>query len=417
LHAGLAMSATMTAQGSSPEVSTTGPLAGIRVLDLTRVLAGPLCTMTLGDLGADVIKVEQPGKGDDTRAWGPPFAGTESAYFLGVNRNKRGITLDVQDPRGLEVLKTLMRQADVIVENFKPGTLDKWGVGWSFLQREAPNTILASISGFGWDGPKSKLPGYDFLLQAECGLMAITGDTDGEPMKMGVAIVDLCTGMYATISILAALNARNNGAGGQHVQASLFTTGISLLANVASNALISGKPAGRYGNGHPNIVPYRAFACSDASIAVAVGNDGQFAAFCRAVERPEWIDDARFKTNPDRVRNRADIDGLISAQLATMTADDVLARLAKASVPSSRINTVTEALADPQTTATGLVREIEHTTAGLIRTLGIPFHLSETGATVRRAPPTLGQHTDEVLAELAGLSPSAVAELRTAGVV
>jgi len=399
------------------QADARAPLAGIRVLDLTRVLAGPLCTMTLGDLGADVIKVEQPGKGDDTRAWGPPFAGTESAYFLGVNRNKRGITLNVQDPRGLEVLKSLMRQADVIVENFKPGTLDKWGVGFAFLQREAPQAILASISGFGWEGPKAKLPGYDFLLQAECGLMAITGEEDGEPMKMGVAIVDLCTGMYATISILAALNARNAGAGGQHVQASLFTTGISLLANVASNALVSGKPAGRYGNGHPNIVPYRAFACSDASIAVAVGNDGQFAAFCRAIERPDWIGDARFRTNPDRVRNREAIDGLIAERLSAMAADDVLARLARAAVPSSRINTVTEALADPQTTATGLVREIEHTTAGLIRILGIPFHLSETPASVRRPPPTLGQHTDEVLGEIAGLAPDAIAELRAAGIV
>ena len=240
------MSSTDTAQ-------PIAPLTGIRVLDLTRVLAGPLCTMTLGDLGADVIKVEQPGRGDDTRAWGPPFAGDESAYFLGVNRNKRGITLNTQDPRGLAVLKTLMRQSDVIVENFKPGTLDNWGVGWPFIQREAPRAILASISGYGWVGPKAKLPGYDFLLQAESGLMAITGEADGEPMKVGVAIVDLCTGMYAAISILAALNARNAGAPGQHVQVSLYTTGVSLLANVASNALVSGKPAGRYGNGHPNI--------------------------------------------------------------------------------------------------------------------------------------------------------------------
>ncbi|MCC7348582.1 MAG: CoA transferase [Variibacter sp.] len=393
------------------------PLAGIRVLDLTRVLAGPLCTMTLGDLGADVIKVEQPGRGDDTRAWGPPFAGSESAYFLGVNRNKRGVTLNVQDPRGLAVLKTLMRRADVIVENFKPGTLDGWGVGYDFLKREAPQAILASISGYGWAGPKAKLPGYDFLLQAESGLMSITGDVDGDPMKVGVAIVDLCTGMYATISILAALNARNAGAGGQHVQVSLFTTGVSLLANVASNALVSGKPAGRYGNGHPNIVPYRAFACRDQSVAVAVGNDMQFAAFSRAVGKPEWPQDIRFQKNPDRVRNRALIDGLIEAHLATMDADDVLARLKEASVPASKINTVAQALADPQTQATGMVTEIEHATAGLVRTLGIPFNLGATPATVRRAPPTLGQHNDEVFAEWAGLSAAEVGALKTAGVV
>lgn len=394
---------------------STPPLAGIRVLDLTRVLAGPLCTMTLGDLGADVIKVEQPGRGDDTRAWGPPFAGTESAYFLGVNRNKRGITLNTQDPRGLDVLKTLMRSADVIVENFKPGTLDNWGVGWPFLEREAPGAILCSISGYGWAGPKAKLPGYDFLLQAESGLMSITGEAEGDPMKVGVAIVDLCTGMYATISILAALNARNAGAPGQHVQVSLYTTGVALLANVASNALVSGKPAGRYGNGHPNIVPYRAYACRDASVAVAVGNDAQFVAFSRAVGHPEWADDARFQKNPDRVRNRAAIDGLIEARLAALGADEVLDLLRKAAVPASRINTVAQALAEPQTVETGMIAEIEHATAGLVRTLGIPFHLA--GASIRRPPPTLGQHTDEVLAEVASLSSTEIAALRNAGVI
>jgi crotonobetainyl-CoA:carnitine CoA-transferase CaiB-like acyl-CoA transferase len=381
-------------------VETPGPLAGVRVLDLTRVLAGPLCTMTLGDLGADVVKVEQPGKGDDTRAWGPPFASGESAYFLGVNRNKRGITLNTQDPRGLDILKRLMREADVIVENFKPGTLDGWGVGYDFIKREAPQAILASISGYGWAGPKAKLPGYDFLLQAECGLMNITGDIDGEPMKMGVAIVDLCTGMYAAISILAALNARNAGAGGQHVQVSLFTTGISLLANVASNALISGKPSGRYGNGHPNIVPYRAYACRDQSIAVAVGNDAQFGAFSRALGKPEWPDDPRFAKNADRVRNRAEIDELIEERLAHEDADAVLALLHKAGIPSSRINTVAQALSDPQTLATGLVTQVEHPLAGAIDLLGIPFNLGATPAAVRRAPPTLGQQTESVLGQL-----------------
>ncbi|HEX2216867.1 MAG TPA: CoA transferase [Xanthobacteraceae bacterium] len=394
-----------------------GPLAGIRVLDLTRVLAGPLCTMTLGDLGADVIKVEHPGRGDDTRAWGPPFAGDESAYFLGVNRNKRGITLNTQDPRGLNILKTLMQSADVVVENFKPGTLDKWGVGYSFIQREAPRTILCSISGYGWTGPKANLPGYDFLLQAESGLMSITGEPDGEPMKLGVAIVDLCTGMYAAISILAALNARNAGAPGQHVQVSLFTTGVSLLANVASNALVSKKPAGRYGNGHPNIVPYRSYACRDGAIAVAVGNDAQFAAFSRAVGRPEWIEHPHFATNPDRVRNRAEIDGLIEAHLATFSTDEVLERLHKASVPASRINTVAQALTDPQTLATGMIAEVEHATAGLVQILGIPFHLGGTPAAIRLPPPTLGQHTDAVLSELAGLSKAEISDLREAGIV
>ena len=396
--------------------SASGPLAGIRVLDLTRILAGPLCTMTLGDLGADVIKVEQPGRGDDTRAWGPPFANGESAYFLGVNRNKRGITLNVQDPRGRDVLKALMRKADVVVENFKPGTLDGWGVGYGFLQREATQAILCSISGYGWTGPKAKLPGYDFLMQAECGLMSITGETNGDPMKLGVAIVDLCSGMYATIAILAALNARNGGAGGQHLQVSLFTTGISLLANVASNALVSGRPSGRYGNGHPNIVPYRAYACRDASIAIAVGNDAQFAAFARALGHPEWADDIRCQKNADRVGNRAYVDGLIEARLATEAADAALALLQKASIPASRINTVAEALADPQTLATTMVTSLQHSAVGELQTLGIPFHLGGTPATIRRPPPTLGEHTNEVLAEL-GLAGDKISELREAGVV
>jgi crotonobetainyl-CoA:carnitine CoA-transferase CaiB-like acyl-CoA transferase len=393
------------------------PLAGVRVLDLTRVLAGPLCTMTLGDLGADVIKVEQPGRGDDTRAWGPPFAGSESAYFLGVNRNKRGITLNMQDPRGREILKSLIRSADVIVENFKPGTLDNWGVGWSFMEREASDAILCSISGYGWAGPKASLPGYDFLLQAECGLMSITGAADGEPMKVGVAIVDLCTGMYAVISILAALNARRAGASGQHVQVSLYTTGVSLLANVASNALVSGRPAGRYGNGHPNIVPYRAYACRDSSVAVAVGNDAQFVAFCRAIGRPDWAQDSRFVENADRVRNRTAIDGLIEAHLAGLSAEDVLGLLQNAGVPTSRINSVTQALASEQTRETGMMAEIEHATVGMVQMLGMPFHLGGTPASIRRAPPVLGQHTDEVLAELAGLSTNEIVELRATGVV
>ncbi len=246
--------------------------------------------------------------------------------------------------------------------------------------------------------------------------MAITGEAGGEPMKVGVAIVDLCTGMYAAISILAALNARNAGTGGQHVQVSLFTTGISLLANVASNALISGKPSGRYGNGHPNIVPYRSYACRDQSIAVAVGNDMQFVALSRAVGHPEWPEDPRFIKNADRVRNREAIDELIEQRLAAEDADSVLAKLQKAGIPSSRINTVAQALADPQTSATRLVTEIEHPAAGVFKSLGIPFNLGETPAAIRRPPPTLGQHTDEVLSEI-GLSGDEVAALRAAGVV
>ncbi|MDE0113134.1 MAG: CoA transferase, partial [Albidovulum sp.] len=244
-----------------------GPLDSVRVIDLSRILAGPFCAMNLGDLGAEVIKVEQPGKGDDTRSWGPPFVGEESAYFLGVNRNKRGITLNLKDPRGLDLLKSLLRSADVVVENFKSGTLEKWGITEEWREREAPRLIHCEITGYGNSGPRGGMPGYDFLMQAESGLMSITGDQDGDPMKLGVAIVDVCTGMYATVAILAALNARERTGRGQKIEATLFATGVSMLVNVASNYLASGKTRGRYGNGHPNIVPYRAFACADGNIA------------------------------------------------------------------------------------------------------------------------------------------------------
>lgn len=394
-----------------------GPLAGITVLDLTRVLAGPLCTMTLGDMGADVVKVEQPGRGDDTRAWGPPFQGQESAYFLSVNRNKRSLTLNLKEARGRDILADLIRGSDVVIENYKLGTLDGWGFGAEFFAREAPRAIRCSITGYGSTGPKASLPGYDFLLQAESGLMAITGEPEGEPMKLGVAIVDICTGLYATIAILGALNARNAGAPGQHVEVSLQATGVSLLANVAANVLISGRPAGRYGNGHPNIVPYRAFRCADAAIAVAVGNDGQFGLFAAALGHAEWAADSRFARNRDRVENRADLEALIEAAMAEKSADAWLARLTEAGVPASRINEVAEALADPQTAANDMVVDIEHATAGLFRALGVPMRLSATPATIRMAPPTLGEHTEAILRERLGRSDEEIARLRADGVV
>jgi succinate---hydroxymethylglutarate CoA-transferase len=397
--------------------STQGALAGLRVLDLTRVLAGPLCGMILGDLGAEVVKVEQPGRGDDTRAWGPPFQGSESAYFLSVNRNKRGATLNLKEPRGQEILRTLIRKSDVVIENFKPGTLEAWGCGREFMEKEAPQVIHCTISGYGSSGPKAVLPGYDFLLQAESGLMSITGEKNGDPMKLGVAIVDLCTGHYAAIAILGALNARNHGSPGQHVEVSLYTTSLAILANVASNVLITGKPAGRYGNGHPNIVPYRTYRCRDTDIALAVGNDLQFTRFAAAVGHSEWATDTRFARNRDRVENRALLEGIINTTLVSRTADEWIETLLAAEVPCSRINTVTEALAAPQTAATGMVVEVEHATAGRFRSLGIPMILSGTPTAVRRPPPALGEHTDAVLAELAGLGPEEIRDLRAAGIV
>lgn len=400
-----------------PSEGEAGALAGLRVLDLTRVVAGPFCTMILGDMGAEVIKVEQPGRGDDARSWGPPFQGAESAYFLSVNRNKRGLTLNLKEPRGQEILRRLIRKSDVVVENFKPGTLDTWGCGREFMEREAPRVVHCTISGYGPRGPKAGLPGYDFLLQAESGLMSVTGEPDGDPMKVGVAIVDLCAGLYAAIGILGALHARALGSPGQHVEVPLYATSLAMLMNVASNVLISGKPAARYGNAHASIVPYRPYRCRSGVIALGVGNDGQFAAFAAAVGHPQWAADSRFARNPDRVENRVALDGLIEAALAARTVDEWLEVLPAAGVPCSRINTVAEALAASQTAAAGMVIEIEHATAGLFRSLGIPFSFSRTPEAVRRPPPALGQHTDEVLAELAGLEADEIQQLKAAGIV
>jgi succinate--hydroxymethylglutarate CoA-transferase len=396
---------------------SAGALAGVRVLDLTRILAGPLCTMMLGDMGADVIKVEPPGAGDDTRSWGPPFAEGESAYYLGVNRNKRSMTLNMAMKSGQEVLAGLIRKSDVLVENFKVGTLEKWGFGNDWLQANAPRLVRCSITGYGSVGPKAGLPGYDFILQAESGLMSITGEPDGTPMKYGVAIVDICTGMLACNSVLAALNARHTTGRGQHVEVSLFDSGLAMLANVASNHLISGKNAGRFGNGHPNIVPYTAYPTRDDMIAVAVGNDGQFAKFSEVLGHAEWATDSRFSKNPDRIGSRETLDTLISAELKREGAEQWIEKLMAAGIPCGRINSVAQALAAPHAIAREMVTEVEHPTAGSVKMLGIPFRFSDTPASIRRAPPLLGQHTEAVLREELGFSDTRIAELRKEKVI
>lgn len=393
-----------------------GALDGIRVIDLTRVLAGPFCAMLLGDMGADVIKVEQPGRGDDTRAWGPPFVGEESAYYLGINRNKRGITLNLKEPAGREILAELLADADVVIDNFKLGTLARFGFDDAWYEEHAPQIVRASILGYGSTGPRAGLPGYDFLLQAESGLMSITGEADGDPMKLGVAIVDIGTGMFALSSILAALQARQRTGRGQYVEASLYDTGVSLLANVAANFLASGNPAGRYGNGHPNIVPYNAYPTRDGMIALSVGNDGQFRTFCEAVGKPEWADDVKFARNRDRVENRGACDGMIADLFRTDDTDNWIAKLLAAKVSCAPINTVEQALTAEHTIARELVTTAEHSTEGKISIPGIPFRFSETAAAVRRAPPTLGEHTDEVLTAL-GKTEAEIAALREAGAI
>lgn len=393
-----------------------GALDGIRVIDLTRVLAGPFCAMMLGDMGADVVKIEQPGRGDDTRAWGPPFVGEESAYFLGANRNKRGMTLNLKDESARAVLAELLREADVVVDNFKLGTMARFGFDDAWYEENAPQIVRASILGYGSTGPRAGLPGYDFLLQAESGLMSITGEADGNPMKLGVAIVDLCTGMYALSSILAALQARHRTGKGQYVEVSLYDTGVSLLANVAANYLASGNEAGRYGNGHPNIVPYNAYPTRDGMIALSVGNDGQFQTFCNAVGQDEWADDTRFTRNRDRVENRDACDAMISELLKTDDTANWLDKLQSAGVSCAPINTVAQALTAEHTIARGLVTKATHSVEGDVDLPGIPFKLMGTPATVRRAPPTLGEHTDEVLREL-GKSPEEIAALRDTGAI
>jgi succinate---hydroxymethylglutarate CoA-transferase len=394
-----------------------GALAGIRIIDLTRVLAGPLCTMMLGDMGADIIKIEPPGSGDDTRRWGPPFAAGESAYFLGVNRNKRSLTLNMAGEEGRSVLADLLKSADVAIDNYKIGTLAKWGFNDAWYEANAPRVVRCGITGYGTTGPKAALPGYDFILQAESGLMSICGEADGGPTKYGVAIVDVCTGMLACNAVLAALNARHSTGKGQKVEVSLYETSLAMLANVASSHLISGKDAGRYGNGHPSIVPYTTYRASDQMLAVAVGNDGQFRKFSEALGHPEWADDARFAVNSARVQNRRALDELIDDALVGAPAVSWIGKLKAGGVPCGLINTVAQALADPQTEARAMVETVTHSTAGAMKMLGIPMKFSGTPASVRSAPPTLGQHSDEILRDMLGYDAARIAGLRANGTI
>ncbi|HEX7204579.1 MAG TPA: CoA transferase [Xanthobacteraceae bacterium] len=397
--------------------AANGPLAGMRVVDLTRILAGPLCTMMLGDMGADVIKVEPPDKGDDTRGWGPPFIAGEAAYFIGVNRNKRSLTLNMAVPAGQKILARLVEKADVLIDNFRIGTLEKWGFTDAWFEQHAPRLVRCSITGYGSTGPKAALPGYDFILQAESGLMSICGAPDGAPTKYGVAIVDVCTGMLASNSILAALNARHRTGKGQKVELSLYETSLAMLINVASNYLTAGRNGGRFGNGHPSIVPYTTYQTADAMVAIGIGNERQFARTAEVLGHPEWAQDARFTSNRARVENRDLIDGLINEALSHGGAESWLDKLKAVGVPCGRINSVADALDDPHTVARDMIETVEHSTIGALKMLGIPFKFSDTACSVRRAPPTLGQHSDEILAGELGLDAKAIAELRLAKVI
>ena len=408
-----------------PQAGEKFALAGLKILDMTRVLAGPSATQMLGDLGADVVKVERPGAGDDTRRWGPPFLKnsdgedtTESAYYLSANRNKRSLTLDYTKPEGRRVALQLAGKADVLIENYKPGTLARYGLDYDQLRSKCPGLVYCSITGFGLTGPYSDRPGYDFLIQAMGGIMSVTGEPDGAPMKVGVAIADLMAGMYATIAILAALRHRDRTGDGQQVDLSLLDSQVAWLSNAGQYFLTSGERTPRHGNAHPTIVPYQAFAASDGHFILAVGNDGQFARFCDVAGRPDLAADERFATNPARVRNRSELIAILEPVIAARRCADWLSDLEANTVPCGPINTLDQVFADPHVLARDMKIAMDHPLAtDPIDLIGSPFKLSETPAVHRHPPPTLGQHTDVVLRDWLDLSLEEVAALRDAGAV
>jgi crotonobetainyl-CoA:carnitine CoA-transferase CaiB-like acyl-CoA transferase len=393
-------------------------LQDIRVLDLSRVLAGPYCSMILGDLGADVIKVERPGVGDETRHWGPPFAAPgESAYFICVNRNKRSITVDMKKPEGVEIIKALARKSDVLLENFAPGTMESLGLGYETIKAINPAIIFCSITGFGPDGPYSNRAGYDLAVSAFGGLMGITGEPDGPPVKVGVAITDVATGIYAQGAICAALYARTRTGRGQRIDLSLLETQVSALVNIASSYLISGEIPKRWGTAHETIVPYQGFETKDKYVIVAVGNDQLWVKFCKVIGRPDLAEDPRFKTNPLRVRNRKECIGILAPILKTRTRDEWVELLNRESIPCAPINTMDEVFSNPQVLHRKMLEVVDHPTAGKIKMVGIPVKYSDAETAIRRPPPLLGQHTAEILSEVLGYEAVRIEKLKADGVV
>lgn len=402
----------MTDKAGSP------PLTGIRVLDLSRVLAGPWCTMTLADLGADVIKLEPPGSGDDTRSWGKRIAGMESTYFLSANRSKRGIAVDLGKPEGAALARKIAERADVLVENFKLDGLKKFGLDYDAVKRINPKLVYCSISGYGRTGPAAGRAGYDAVIQGESGLMSITGQPEGPSQKVGVALSDVMTGMYAVQAILAALLARQTTGRGQHIDLALLDCTMANLANVASSALLLGTVPKRQGNAHADIAPYQTFACADGDVVVAVGNDGQFRKFCiEVLEMPDLASDARFTTNPLRSQNRAALLPPIEAAMKAKPRAVWIERLLKAGVPGGAVRDVQEALNSPEAAGRRMVREVPHPLAGSIKLVASPINMSATPVRDPVAPPMLGQHTDEVLREVLGMDANAIAALRKTGAI
>ena len=398
-------------------------LEDIRILDLSRVLAGPWCSQILSDLGAQVIKVEKPVAGDDTRHWGPPelkdkegAATDESAYFLSTNRGKRSIAIDMRTAEGSDLIRKLARQSDVLIENFRPGGLEKYGLDYDSLKKDQPELIYCSITGFGQDGPRRDQPGYDFMIQGMAGLMSVTGTEDSGPLKTGVAISDLSTGMYGAIAILAALHHRTKSGRGQWIDLALFDTQLSWLANQNMNYLVGGVEPRRRGNSHPNIVPYQDFGTQDRAIIIAVGNDAQFGRLAEILERSEWQDNPKFSTNKARMEYRDELVGLMQDILFTKPSKHWLQKLEKGGIPAGPINSIPEAFADPQAKARGLVFSLPHPLSGQVPQVANPIKMSETPPSYDLPPPLLGQHTDEILLQ-AGYTDEDIKHLRDEGVV
>jgi crotonobetainyl-CoA:carnitine CoA-transferase CaiB-like acyl-CoA transferase len=405
-----------------------GALSHLRVLDLSRVLAGPWAGQILADLGAEVIKIERPGNGDDTRAWGPPFLKdprgentSEAAYYLSANRNKQSVTIDFTQPEGQKLVRELAAKSDIVIENFKVGGLKAYGLDYESLQLENPRLIYCSITGFGQTGPYAKRAGYDFMIQGLGGLMSLTGLAEGEdgagPVKVGVALTDILTGLYSTSAILAALAHRDQGGPGQHIDMALLDVQVACLANQAMNYLTTGVSPRRLGNAHPNIVPYQDFPTADGDFILTVGNDSQFRKFAEVAGHPQWTDDPRFSTNKQRVAHRAELIPLIRQATVFKTTAEWVAALEVAGVPCGPINDVAQVFADPQVQFRGLKVELPHALGGSVPQVASPIRLSATPVEYRRAPPLLGEHTLEVLTGVLGLSDTDVTTLREAGVL
>ena len=396
---------------------TQGPLSGLTVLDLTRVLSGPYCTMMLADMGARVIKIEQPGKGDDTRRWGPPFQNGESSYFMSINRNKQSLTLNMKHPDGRRILEGLLDKADVLVENFRPGAMGRMGLGYEDVAARWPKVVYCSVSGFGQTGPRREQPGYDAVMQGEGGLMSITGDADGPAYRLGVAIADITTGMFAAFGVTTALLARHASGKGQHVDLGMLDAVAALLTYQAGIYFATGEAPQRMGNRHPTIVPYETLEASDGELVVAVGNENLWAAFCKLLDANDLYEDPRFATNDVRVEHRGELHDEIVARMKSKTVEHWIGALKEAGIPCGAVRDLDQLFTDPQILERAMVVAQEHPIAGAIRQLGVPLKLSDTPGSVRTPPPTLGQHTHEILSSDLGYDAAEIERLTTEKVV